>query len=93
VRIPNVKTEFNRGADKRRIPAVIEHPRLWLNRIGVAQRFPESWREWSWHASKVGRIRASVGDDLAAWIWDQLSDDLARLRALVGPEFPLWDRA
>jgi hypothetical protein len=92
-RIPNLKTEFNRGADKRRIPAAIEYPRLWLNRVGIAQRFPESWREWSWQASKFGRIRASVGDDLAAWIWDQLADDLASLRGLVGPEFWLWDRA
>jgi hypothetical protein len=93
VAIPNLHKEFNRGADKRRIPAVIEYPRLWLNRIGVAQLFPESWRDWSWRASKLGRIRAAVDDELAAWIWDQLADDLARLRGIVGPDFPLWGRA
>ena len=91
--VPNLGQEFNRGADKRRIPAVIEHPRLWLNRIGVAQLFPESWREWSWRVSQVGRIRAEVDDELAAWIWDELADDLGRLRTLVGPDFPLWGRA
>lgn len=93
VTIPNLHEEFNRGADKRRIPAVIEHPRLWLNRAGIAQRFPESWREWAWHAIKVGRIRTSVDPALERWIWDALADDLAAFRALVGPEMPLWGRA
>ena len=93
VRITNIGHEFNRGADKRRTPAVVEYPRLWLNRIGVAQRFPESWREWSWHATKVGRIRATVDADLERWIWDSLADDLAAFRLLVGPELPLWGRA
>jgi hypothetical protein len=91
VEVPNLHQEFNRGADKRRIPAAIEYPRLWANRVGIAQRFPESWRAWSWKHSQIGRIRASVDDRLAAWIWDELADDLARLRDLVGPDLPLWD--
>jgi hypothetical protein len=93
ITVPNLHLEFNRGDDKRRTPAIIEHPRLWLNRVGIAQRFPESWRDWSWRASKVGRIRASVDPALERWIWDALADDLAEFRTLVGPEMPLWGRA
>jgi hypothetical protein len=93
VTITNVHQEFNRGADKRRTPIAIERPRLWLNRVGIAQRFPESWREWAWRTSKVGHIRTSVDPALERWIWDALADDLADFRTLVGPEMPLWGRA
>jgi hypothetical protein len=93
VHVDNVRKEFNRGADKRRTPAAIEYPRRWLNDVGISQRMPERWREWAWHASKFGRIRARVDPQLENWIWESLADDLARFRHLVDEDFPLWDRA
>ena len=88
--IGGLDAEFNRGEDKRRSPAALDGFRLALNRVGIAQRFPEHWRQRAYDSMRFRRIHASVDPALASWIRDALAEDEQAFRALVGPDFPMW---
>jgi len=90
IELGSLDAELNKGVDKRRSPAALDHVRVALNRVGIAQRFPERWRQRAYDGIRFQRIRAGVDADLAAWIRDRLADDERQFRSLVGPDFPMW---
>jgi hypothetical protein len=87
--------ELNRSADKRRTPAAVDAARRLVRRSGVGRRVPKSLRVRVHRATSrpIPPAAAQVPDDLAEWIWSELSADLGRLRGIVGPDFDLWGRA
>jgi hypothetical protein len=38
-------------------------------------------------------VDSTLTEEVEAWLWSQFDPDLARLRAIVGPDFDLWGRA
>jgi len=88
--IQNIDEEFNRGRDKRRTPLFLERARVWANWLHIAQRFPLSWREQAWKATKVGRITARTSASTRRWIKQELVDDLEHFYELAGPDLQRW---
>lgn len=93
--LPDVSREHHRGEDKRRIWPLLEGPRSLLRKSGIMAVIPRSVKVRSRHAlsGPIPEERTQIDPQFASHLWSLLSEDLGRLRQIVGPEFYLWDRA
>lgn len=92
VDVPDLDRELNRGAGKRRIPQWVRPMRAVLWRLGIFGRMTPHQRKSLQRRLQRERIRAEMPAELEEWIWQELDDDLHRLRKIVGPDFDLWGR-
>lgn len=89
-----VDEELNQMSEKRLAPAVVNRGRRWMRRIGLNRLIPKSVKQ----RLRVVMSREMPSDVTAmsaedeAWIVDQLREDLADLRGLVGGDFDAWGR-
>jgi hypothetical protein len=90
VTIANLHEEFNRGDDKRRTLGAVALTEQALRKAHVLRYIPWKWRQKALASARVGKIKADVTPDLAAWIWDELAEDRERFYRLVPEDFPKW---
>jgi hypothetical protein len=84
-----VGSELNPSAGKRQLGPIARRSRALLDRTGLLVRLPTGPKQR--FRRKFGRsITAAIPSELAAQIRDQLAEDRARLRAIVGPEADRW---
>ncbi len=83
---PGVQPGRGQATDARyhRAAPVVAQPRRHLPAV------PRVVARWSWRASKVGRIRASVDPELERWIWDASRPRPGRAPHARGPARRLW---
>ncbi len=95
VPIATVERELNRTADKRQAPGIVNRVRRAARGTAVSRMMPRFAKQRLRVALSrpLERDTLDIDPSTEAWIWDQLADDLADLRSLVGPGFDLWGRA
>ncbi len=91
----NIDEEVYRSADRLPLRPSAARARDRLQRIPGYRRIPKSLRRRVRHLTDVHPPKDDdhIDDSLEAYIWSELTDDLRRLREIVGPDFDLWGHA